>query len=218
MNFPKPIFRFLLPGALILAAMTLPASAAQTNLVQNGDFEDLQNDQAKNWSFSSANPEIFKLSFPTEKTRGHIAQMDVSSAVMSGYFNQSIAVQPHTDYRFSALTRLSGGKILIYLHGGQDKTSLDTRIYVESLQGNPLVPLFWDRKWIQGSASTPNPGKGLVRTFLADVGVWQPVALDFNSGELSSVTVSLGAYFESGQYAFDDVSIVALPATSDPQK
>lgn len=211
MIFSKPLLRLFSFCALASAAVNLPATAAPTNLVQNGDFETLQNDQAKNWTFSSANPENFKLSLPVEKERGHVARMDVSSAVMSGYFSQTVAVTPHTDYRLSALARLNEGKILVYLHGNSGAAKLDTRIYVESLQGNPLVPLFWDTKWIQGSTSTPNPNKGLVRTFLAEPNAWQPVALDFNSGELSSITVSLGAYFERGQYAFDDVSLVALP-------
>jgi hypothetical protein len=217
----KTKVRFLLLNALFLNALFLTvscvaafsASAAETSLIKNGDFEMMQNGQPQDWSFTSASPEIFKLSFPVEKARGHIAQMDVSSAAMSGYFNQSVAVTPHTNYRLSALARLGSGKILIYLHGGEGVKRLDTRIYVATLEGHPLVPYFWDKKWLEGSTSTPNPNGGLVKSFLANPNQWQPVTIDFNSGELSSIIVSLGAYFESGQYAFDDVSLTALPTS-----
>lgn len=187
------------------------ANADAPNLIGNGTFDQVKNGEAANWGFSSANPEIFALSFPSEKDQGNVARMDVSSAVMSGYFNQNITLKPHTNYRFSGLAKLNKGKILIYIHGGADKTKVDTRIYVQTLQGNPLVPWFWEKKWIEGSSGYPNPNGGLVRTFLADPGIWQPVSIDFNSGELTQITVSLGAYFEVGQYEFDDVSVTEIP-------
>lgn len=191
---------------------TLPASADVPNLIKNGDFEQVQNNQAASWGFSTAKPEIFTLSFPNEAGHGNVARMDASSAVMSGYFNQTVTLKPHTDYHFSALTQMNQGEILIFIHGGADNTKLDTRIYVQTLQNNPLVPLFWDRTWIEGSSGYPNPNGGLVRTFLADPGQWEPVSIDFNSGELTSISVSLGAYFEAGQYQFDDVSLTEIPS------
>lgn len=187
--------------------LTLPAHGDAPNLIANGNFDQIKDGQANGWTFSSANPEIFKLSYPQKKDQGSVAQMDVSSAVMSGYWGQTIALKPHTDYHFSALAQMNKGEILIFLHGGADKTKIDTRIYVQTMEGNPLVPLFWDKKWIEGSSGYPNPNGGLVRTFLADPGKWEPVSIDFNSGELTSITVSLGAYFKAGQYQFDDVSV-----------
>jgi len=190
----------------------LPSLADTQNLVTNGNFEQIEKDQATGWNFSTAKPEIFKLSFPQVKEQGNVAQMDVSSAAMSGYLGQTITVKPHTNYRLSALAQMNKGSILIFIHGGADKTKLDTRIYIQTLEGNPLVPWFWDRKWIQGSSGFPHRELGLVRNFLADPGKWEPVSIDFNSGELSSVTVSLGAYFKAGQYQFDDVSVTEVPA------
>jgi hypothetical protein len=189
------------------------ARADAPNLVANGNFDQIKNGQAPGWIFSTANPEIFTTSFPGENGRGNVAQMNASSAVMSGYFNQNITLKPHTDYHFSGLAKLNKGKILIYIHGGADKTKVDTRIYVQTLQGNPLVPWFWDRKWIEGSSGYPNPNGGLVHTFLAEPGIWEPVSIDFNSGELTGISLSLGAYFEVGQYEFDDVSVTEIPAS-----
>ena len=195
-----------------LCLFILPSLADTQNLVTNGNFEQIEKDQATGWNFSTAKPEIFKLSFPQVKEQGNVAQMDVSSAAMSGYLGQTITVKPHTNYRLSALAQMNKGSILIFIHGGADKTKLDTRIYIQTLEGNPLVPWFWDRKWIQGSSGFPHRELGLVRNFLADPGKWEPVSIDFNSGELSSVTVSLGAYFKAGQYQFDDVSVTEVPA------
>ena len=196
----------------LLFLITLPAQADAPNLITNGNFDQIKDGQAVGWTFSSANPEIFKLSFPQEKDQGNVAKMDVSSAVMSGYLGQTITVKPHTNYRLSALAQLNQGSILIFIHGGANKTKIDTRIYIQTMEGNPLVPWFWDRKWIQGSSGFPSRDLGLVRNYLADPGKWEPVSIDFNSGELTSVTVSLGAYFKAGQYQFDDVSVTELPS------
>ena len=193
--------------------LILPAHADSPNLIYNGNFDQINNNQAVGWLFSTAKPEIFKLSFPQEKDQGNVAQMNVSSAAMSGYFNQAITVKPHTNYHFYALTQMNKGSILLFIHGGADKTKLDTRIYIQTLEDNPLVPWFWDRKWIEGSSGFPNRELGLVRNFLAEPGKWEPVSIDFNSGELTSVTVSLGAYFKAGQYQFDDVSVTEIANT-----
>jgi len=200
---------FCLLGLFCL--LTLPANADTPNLITNGNFGQIKDGQAVGWGFSSANPEIFKLSFPQEKDRGNVARMDVSSAVMSGYFNQSITLKPHTNYHFSALSQLDKGQILIYIHAGADKAKIDTRIYVKTLQGNPLVPWFWEKKWIEGSSGYPNPNGGLVRTFLAEPNAWEPVSIDFNSGDLTQVSISLGGYFDAGRYQFDDVSVTEIP-------
>lgn len=179
--------------------LILPAHADAPNLVSNGNFNQIKDGQAAGWNFSTAKPEIFKLSFPQEKDQGNVAQMDVSSAVMSGYLGQIITVKPHTDYHFSALAKLDKGKALIYIHGGPGTAKVDTRIYVQVIKDDPLVPWFWEKKWVGGG------------TYLAESGKWEPVSIDFNSGELTSVTVSLGAYFEAGQYQFDDVSVTEIP-------
>lgn len=190
--------------------LTLPTRADSPNIIINGNFDQVKDSKATGWNFSSAKPEIFKISFPQEKNHGNVAKMDVSSAVMSGYLGQTITVKPHTNYRLSALAQMNKGSILIFIHGGAKETKLDTRIYINTLENNPLVPWFWDPKWIQGSSGFPNRELGLVRNFLAEPGKWQPVSIDFNSGELTSVTVSLGAYFKAGQYQFDDVSVTEI--------
>lgn len=190
----------------------LPAKADVSNLINNGNFTEVKDGRAASWNFSSAKPEIFKLSFPQQPEQGNVAKMEVSSDVMSGYWGQIITVKPHTNYRFSALAQMNTGHILMYIHGGSGETKLDTRIYVLTMGEHPLVPWFWDKQWIQGSSGFPHRGLGLVRNFLAEPGQWEPVSIEFNSGELTRVTVSLGAYFKAGKYLFDDVSVVEIPA------
>jgi len=196
----------------------LTATANPAELVKNGNFEQVKENAATDWNFSTAKPDNFHLAFPTETQRGHVAQMDAASAVMSGYFNQTVQLKPHTDYHFTALAKLSAGKALLYLHGGNGEEKLDTRIYVEAMGTHPLVPWFWKKEWIEGSSGFPHRGKGLVRNFLAEANQWQPVSIDFNSGALDKVTVSMGAYFEAGNYQFDDVSIIELPAKEHSAK
>jgi len=212
----KSTFTLATKTLLILGAcctLVWTAYADSPNLVRNGNFDQIKNDQAVGWTFSTAKPEIFDLSFPQEKDHGNVAKMIVSSAAMSGYLGQIITVKPHTDYHLSALAQMNKGSILIFIHGGADKTKLDTRIYVQTLENNPLVPWFWNKKWIDGVSGFPFSNVGLVRSFLAEPGKWEPVSIDFNSGELTSVTVSLGAYFKAGQYQFDDVSVTEIQKT-----
>lgn len=209
---PKSTFYGLIGAFCLLGLVAAPrlAPAAPVELVKNGDFEILAESKARDWTFSTAKPENFTVTFPAVAPRGQVAQMNVSSAEMSGYFNQTIALQPQTQYRLTALAKLDSGKALIYLHGGSGAEKLDTRIYVETLKNHPLVPWFWKKEWVAGSSGFPHRGLGLVRNFLAEPGKWQPVSITFNSGNLKSVTVSLGAYFEAGIYQFDDVSITAI--------
>ena len=208
-------------GALCLFCIchsVFAADAGPQELVKNGNFEMLEKDNAANWTFSTAKPDNFDLTFPAEPQRGHVAQMNVASAVMSGYFNQIVPLKSHTNYLLKAQAKLSAGKALIYLHGGSGEEKLDTRIYVEALGTHPLVPWFWKKEWIEGSSGFPHRGLGLVRNFLAGPDQWQPVSIEFNSGTLDSVTVSLGAYFEAGKYQFDDVSITEIPSAKPSSK
>jgi len=206
------IFKGILRRLIVIllpATMALSAQADSVNLIQNGDFSKLNNSATKAQNWSSPSVKSFKVSFPQEAERGIVARLDVSSHVTPGYFIQNIKVKPHTNYHFSALTQIDKGKVLIWIHGNSGKTKLDSRLYVDPITDLTLVPWFWDKEWIEGSSLFSSR-----RYLLAMPGKWEPVSINFNSGDLETVTVAIGAYFQAGQYEFDDVSVTEIPATT----
>jgi hypothetical protein len=173
--------------------MVLSAQADPINLIQNGDFSKLNNSATKAQNWNSPSAKSFKVSFPQDAERGTVARLDVSSRTTSGYFIQQIKVKPHTNYHFSARTRLENGKVLIWIHGDANKAKVDRRIYVDPVTDVSLVPWFWDKKWVEGSSINSSR-----RYLVAMPNKWESVSINFNSGDLETVTVAIGAYFQSG--------------------
>jgi hypothetical protein len=194
---------------LLLGMIALSAQADTVNLIQNGDFSKVNNNTIKAQNWNSPSAKSFKVSFPQEAERGTVAHLDVSTGATSGYFIQNIMVKPHTNYHFSALTKIDKGKVLIWIHGDSGKTKLDSRLYVDPITDVSLVPWFWDKKWVEGSSLSSSR-----RYLLAMPGEWEPVSINFNSGDLETVTIAIGAYFQAGRYEFDDVSVTEIPTTT----
>jgi hypothetical protein len=192
--------------------LILPVRADQINLIKNGDFSQIKKGQAESWYTGTERPDDFQDTFPSEAGHGNVAQMVTTSGVVSTYFTQKITVKPHTNYRFSALSRVDQGMALIWIYGGGSKDKLDNRTYVQLQKYFPLFPGFWNQAWLEGSSksSQPQPVPLRVFTVLTQPGQWQPVSMNFNSGNLTSMTVSLGSYFAMGRYLFDDVSVTEI--------
>lgn len=211
----RHIFRGILHGltvCLLPGLMALAAQADTVNLIKNGDFSKLNNSatKAQNWnSPSSSSAKSFNVSFPEEPERGIVARMDVGTRATSGYFIQNIKVKPNTNYHFSALTRLENGKVLIWIHGNGQKTKLNSRAYVDPVTDVSLVPWFWDKKWVEGSSFNSSR-----RYLVAMPNTWETVSLNFNSGDVETVTVAIGAYFQAGRHEFDDISVTEIPANN----
>lgn len=185
----------LLTPALMLAA-ALPMRADAPNLITNGNFEQMKDGLPVGWSTPDT-PGLAKAAFPDEPTRGKIAQVELLRTGDKGaYFAQSAKVKAHTRYRFSLLARMDKGKITAAVGGGTGENKLSMRTLGETTTRMPMAPLFWDASWYKNLPFISNQ--------------WRPVSLEFDSGELTQISVAFGAYFTAGNYSFDDVSLIEI--------
>lgn len=179
-----------------MLAAALPLQADTPNLITNGNFEQMKDGVPVGW----ANPDrsgISKTAFPAEQERGQIAQVELlRSGSIGAYFAQSVKVKPHMRYRLSLLARMDTGKITLAVGGGTGENKLSERLLGETSARLTMAPLFWDADWYKNLIFIPNQ--------------WRPVSMEFDSGELTQISVAFGAYFTAGNYAFDDVSLVEI--------
>ena len=184
----------LLPGLVLVAC--LPSQADSPNLIDNGNFEQLKEGSPVGWSAPHA-PELAKTTFPVEEGRGVVAQVELLRTGDKGaYFGKSVKVEPHTRYRLSLLARMTKGKITVAVGGGTGDNKLNIRVLGEPSTRMPMAPLFWEAPWYKNLIFTANQ--------------WRPVTIEFDSGDLTQVAVSFGAYFTAGQYSFDAVSLTKI--------
>ena len=187
--------RFLLLPVLAVA-MVAPTRADSPNLITNGNFEQMKDGLPVGWS-TPKNPGLVETAFPTEQERGAVAQVELlRSGDKGAYFGQSVKVKPNMRYRLSLLARLNEGKITVAVGGGKGDNKLSVRLIGEPSTRMPMSPSFWDADWYKNLSFTS--------------GQWRPVSLEFDSGELTQISVAFGAYFTAGRYSFDDVSLVEL--------
>ena len=187
--------RMLLLLGLILGAC-LPSQADSPNLIDNGNFEQLREGLPVGWT-SPQNSEIIKTAFPVEEGRGVSAQVELLRTGDKGaYFSKSVKVEPNTRYCLSLLARMNKGKITVAVGGGTGDNKLNIRVLGEPSTRMPMAPLFWEAPWYKNLIFTANQ--------------WRPVTIEFDSGDLTQVAVSFGAYFSAGQYSFDDVSLTKI--------
>jgi hypothetical protein len=187
-------------AASVCLLATISANAAPQNLITNGNFEQVKNDQAAGWNVPH-NPDVVENSFPIEKDFGHVALIRFLTWDAHGaYFTQSVAVKPHTQYRFSLKARMDTGNIRIAISGGDGKDKVNVVEYGRAAHLS-MYPLFWDEAWSKYLVFTPNE--------------WRPMTIDFNSRNATSVYVSFGAYQRAGTYSFDDVSLQKISSDTN---
>lgn len=188
----------LMSGLLLMALAS--AHAQSPNLIQNGGFEHMKDGVPSGWRSTAPEAELIEVEFPVEEERGTIAKVDLLQSVGKGaYFSQSIKVEPHTRYKLTLLARMNQGRITVAVGGGTGEKRLNERLIGEPSTRMPMAPLFWKEDWYQNLR------------FVS--GEWRPVTLEFDTGELTQIAVSFGAYFSVGSYSFDDVSLVAIGKT-----
>jgi len=184
----------LFSSAICLLAISpvFADAPAPQNLITNGNFEQIKDGQAVGWSATKV-PDLIQSDFPEETNRGHFAEIELLKSGNKGaYFGQSVKVEPHSHYRLSLLARMNEGKITIAVGGNK----LSERLLGQVHTRLTMFPLFWNEDWSKYLVFNANQ--------------WRPVNLEFDSGELTQVTVSFGAYFTKGVYSFDDVSLVKV--------
>ncbi len=171
-----------------MLSMAADSANPPRNLIVNGGFEEGQ-DTPTGWRFGSAKMENFEYSRTPDAASGRwAARVICRSDAMSGYWGQTVRVKPHTRYRLMLKVKLEFGKALIYVHGKM----LNQRLYLNAVANDPLVPVFVPVKWAAG---------------IVEANRWLSQSLEFDSGDETAVSVSLGAYFKTGAMSFDDVEM-----------
>jgi hypothetical protein len=170
------------------------------NLIANGGFEEGEGDLPAQWHWGTAAPDNFETQWTDRGHTGKAVYLKAQTGSMSGYWGQTVAVQPDTDYVMTGWFRLRGGKLLCYVHAAPaGGPSLNERFYQLSLLNHALVPVFLKPEYMRG---------------LPDQ--WQPFRLPFHVPEkLTSVAVSAGMYFAAGEVLYDDFRL--FRATTDLQ-
>lgn len=170
------------------------------NLLQNPGFEEGADGEPSHWRWSTARPENFQVAWAQEgRTGKRSLYIRALSGVMSGYWSQSVPVEPGIPYLLRGWFRLGGGKILVYVHArAPDGRVLDERFYAESLRSLFLVPVFLKPQHVKG----PLPDR------------WYPFRLRFIPPPgLRAVSVSAGMYFTAGEVWYDDFSLQRATTT-----
>jgi len=160
------------------------------NLLANPSFEEGQNGKPAHWKWSTATPDNFVTRWTDEGRHGKCVHVQSHTGVMSGYWNQSLQLEPDTEYVLTGWFRLLGGKLLCYAHGkAADGRGLDQRFYAVSMRNHFLVPVFLKAESMRGT----------------DADIWHSLRIPFKMLDtMEWVTVSPGLYFEAGEVLYDD--------------
>jgi hypothetical protein len=179
------------PSTALRPALSLPFDAAQ-------GLEPVERSKGGtplHWKFTTAMPDNFETGWVDGGRSGKCLWVKAKTGKMSGYWNQTIPVEPGKTYLFKGYYRLAAGKILCYAHASvrlQDNRSVavDQRYYRGSLRGHWLVPVFLPPEALAG----PDPQQ------------WYPFEIKATiPPPMKAISLSLGIYFTPGEAWFDDI-------------
>jgi len=182
--------KVLLSLCCILAIIT-PVIAQENNLVKNGNFEEIKDGTAAHWDIlEGAAGNV--ANYPAEPGKGHIGHVNSANNTKSAYLSQWVNLEPQQNYRLSMHAKMTAGKLTFAI----GSNGLNKRMYGELREELPMSPWFWDESWLA--------------SFPFEPGQWREVSMEFNSGEIKRVLVTLGGFFSKGEYAFDDITLVKI--------
>ncbi|MBC7288050.1 MAG: hypothetical protein H5T86_08435 [Armatimonadetes bacterium] len=173
------------------------------SLLRNGSFEDAEGGRPRYWSWGTAMPENFEAAWTKEGRGGsHCIVVRSKSEEMSGYWSQSVDVEPDRQYLLTGWYRLLGGRLLVYAHGRAAGQNLDARFYAGSPVQAVLVPEFLKPEYVIGGSPDQ----------------WQPFKLTFRVPPgMKAIAISAGMYFTPGVVWFDDFSLTPAETTLQVQ-
>jgi hypothetical protein len=181
-----------------IIAVVVALAGAADNRIKNPSLEDGRDGRPLGWRFGTAEPAEFVADWGPGGRTGKCLHLTARSGKMSGYWGQTVPVEPGKSYVLQGYYRLAGGKLLCYVHGstpvaGGDRVSVDARFYRASMHNHWLTPVFLAPDVLAG----PKPD------------VWYPFEVRFKvPPPMRAVSVSLGMYFTPGEVWFDDLSLV----------
>jgi len=190
-KLPKVLLLLFICGAMANCVLANAANADGKNLITNGDFAHVANGKADGWNILKGEPGS-TVSFPLE-AKDTVARIDLAQNKKGAYLSQWVNLEPHQNYRLSLRAKMSGGKLTFAI----GNTGLNKRMFGETREELPMSPYFWDESWLNSIPFVPDQ--------------WRAVSFDFNSKDVTKALVSLGGFFVTGSYYFDDVTLVKIP-------
>jgi len=165
------------------------------NLLQNPNVEEGRDGQPDAWRFTTARPDNFEIDWVDGGRSGKCLRVRAKSAVMSGYWAQSVPVEPGKKYLFRGYYRLMGGKMLCYAHARTPlpdgrSVAVDQRFYRGTMRGHWLAPVFLPPDSLGG----PDPNQWYPFRIIAEI-----------PPPMQAISLSLGLFFEAGEVWFDDL-------------
>jgi len=170
---------------------------AGENLLANPSFEDGAGDWPDAWGWAPNQPTKVVRFWANEGAIGaRAAGVRNETSGASGYWTQTVPVEPGRDYLLTARVTIEDGKVLLRALGidaeGQNVRGYDRRAYAERRASHIMAPVFWEPEWIVNMVREP----------------WAPMELIFATRAEPAparVTVMVGSYFTVGTLLIDDV-------------
>ena len=183
-------------GAAPEIQVAVAPSRLDANLLTNADIADHDADQPVAWEFTTAQPDNFEVGWSAE---GHAdpgsLRILTRTGKMSGYFTQLVAVVPGDSLMVQADTRMTGGKLLVWLTGSPlradgTRDKFDQRYEAQSMKQFFLAPTWIKREYLRG----PDPDSW----FLVHRAITIPEGM-------TTLKVGFGSYFAAGEMWVDDI-------------
>ena len=195
----------LVAGLLVVSCaaeaprITVQAEAvpAGENLLANPSFEEGAGEWPDAWGWAPNQPtKVLRFWAEEAFTGRRAARVRNDSAAASGYWTQTVPVEPDRDYLLTARVTIADGKLLLRAQGldadGQPAPGFDRRAYAEVRARHIMAPVFWEPAWIVNMIREP----------------WAPIDLIFSTRDEPAppqINVQVGSYFSTGAQLIDDV-------------
>lgn len=182
------------PPRITVQAEVVPAGH---NLLANPSFEEGAGEWPDAWGWAPNQPTKVRRFWAAEGATGdRAAGVRNESAAASGYWTQTVPVEPDRDYLLTARVTIEDGRVLLRALGtdaeGRTVPGFDRRAYAERRASHIMAPVFWEPAWIVNMLREP----------------WAPVTLTFSTRDEpvpTRITVQVGSYFTPGVMLIDDV-------------
>lgn len=168
------------------------------NLLTNPGFEDGAGEWPDGWGWAPNQPppKIDRVWSESAFSGARSAGVVSESGSASGYWTQSVPVQPGEVSLLTCRVLLEEGTVLVRAYGhdadGNPLRGFDLRAYDRRRTTHPLAPAYWRPEWIIDMVREP----------------WAPVELivDTRGGVApASISVQIGSYFAPGALYIDEV-------------
>lgn len=183
----------------INAAPADGVSIISENLLKNSDFSNGK-DFPDDWNQMLTSPDVFNVEWHHNTKEGNYIYFESLGPDYSGYIMQKVQVKKGAWYRIKVCLSHSRGRGLIWVCGYDNNNKpmlFDSRKYLSSFVGNPLVPYFVRKELMSGT----------------DDDSWRDVIFDFKNsddkGQIqpSILRIAVGIYFTTAKMRIKSIEM-----------